>query len=207
MVERPGDQVRGVAGYPPAHQLPIMHGLAWSIAGCAIYSLLCYMCRSSLEPGAKPSEDHMEIDLSRDEYKSLIEMMYIADWVMNAYKTEKDPSTEQYAQLEQKIYSLADQMGHHHLIEYDEELAEYFPTTLLDEGPAMQYIDEYDNDTFWDELTERLVERDLFRQVGEERLRRMTVEERLGAEDPLRDKYGPEFEEHGIENVELRGSG
>ena len=149
----------------------------------------------------------MEIDLSKDEYKSLIEMMYIADWVMNAHKTEKDPSIEQYAQLEQKIYSLADQMGHHNLIEYDEELAEYFPTSLLDEGPAMQYVDEYDNDTFWDELIERLIERDLFREVGEVKLRKMTIEERLRAEDPLREKYDTEFEENGIENIELRGSG
>ena len=148
----------------------------------------------------------MEIDLSNEEYKSLIEMMYIADWVMNAHKTEKDPSTEQYAQLEQKIYSFADQMGHPNLVQYDEKLGEYFPAKLLEEGPVMQYVDDYDNDTFWDELVERLVERDLLREVGEAKFRRMRVEERWTAEDPLREKYDIEFEENGLENIEIRGS-
>jgi hypothetical protein len=34
----------------------------------------------------------------------------------------------------------------------------------------------------------------------------MTIEERWRAEDPLREKYGTEFEKNGIENVEIRGS-
>jgi hypothetical protein len=89
-------------------------------------------------------------------------------------------------------------------MQYDEELEQYFPTSLLEDGPAMQYIDEYDNDTFWDELTERLVERDVFRELGAGKLRKMTFEERWEAEEPLREKYGIEFEKNGIDNVEIR---
>ena len=71
-------------------------------------------------------------------------------------------------------------------------------------APPCNNIDKYDNDTFWDELIERLVERDVFREIGEARLRKMTIEERWKAEDPLREKYGIEFEKNGLDNVEIR---
>ena len=113
----------------------------------------------------------MKLELSKDEYRSLIDMIYIAEWVMNAHKIEKDPSTEKYAELEQRISSFADKMGYQDLIVYDEDLKRYFPTRKLEDGPARQYIEEYDNDSFWDELIERLIERDVLREIGEEKLR------------------------------------
>jgi hypothetical protein len=145
----------------------------------------------------------MKIGLTNSECRRLIEMLFMAEWIMNAHKTEAPSPTDEYIQLEQKIYSLADRMGCQDLVEYDETLKEYFPTRLLEDGPAMQYIDEYNNDTFWDELLERLVRRDMVRMFGAERLARMTLEERWQAEDPVREKYATEFERKGIDRVEV----
>ncbi|MFQ5686990.1 MAG: hypothetical protein ACE5GV_10055, partial [Candidatus Scalindua sp.] len=139
----------------------------------------------------------MQIELSKKEYKNLIDMIQIAEWVMNAHKIKKDPSIEKYSKLEQKIYSFADKMGCENLIEYDKEMNEYFPTKELDEGQGMQYIDEYDNDSFWDELIDRLVARDIIKKIGEKKARKLTFEERLEAEEPLREKYSIEFEQNG----------
>jgi hypothetical protein len=60
--------------------------------------------------------------------------------VMTAHKIEKDPSTEKYSKLEQKIYSFANKMGCENLIEYD-------------------------NDSFWDELIDRIVVRDVIQKI------------------------------------------
>jgi hypothetical protein len=94
-------------------------------------------------------------------------------------------------------------MGHPGLVQYDDKLKKYFPAKVLDEGPAMQYIDEYNNEAFWDELIERLVERDLVRSSGIKKLSGMTIDERWTAEDPLREKYDTEFGKNGIENIEI----
>ena len=146
----------------------------------------------------------MQIELSKEEYRNLIDMIQIADWVMNAHKIEKDPSIEKYSKLEQKIYSFANKMGCENLIEYDKEMDEYFPTKEFDEGQGMQYIDEYDNDSFWDELMDRLVVRDVIKKIGEKKARKITFEERLEAEEPLIEKYSIEFEQNGLDNIEIK---
>ncbi len=51
---------------------------------------------------------------------------------------------------------------------------------------------------------QRLVERDLIRQVGEERLLSMTPEERFEAEEPLEKRYADEFYNYGLENLTFR---
>jgi hypothetical protein len=146
----------------------------------------------------------MEIVLSADEYKNLIEMLYIAEWVMNAHNVNPDPSTERYTTLEQKILSLAKEFGHNKLVDYDSEFGEYFPSRTVEEGITEKYIEEYDNETFWNELIDRLVDRDMIRNNKEEDLNKMTIEERLEKEDPLRKKYETEFENNEIDNLVIK---
>ena len=146
----------------------------------------------------------MQIELSKEEYRNLIDMIQIAGWVMNAHKIEKDPSIEKYSKLEQKIYSFANKMGCENLIEYDKEMNEYFPTKEFDEGQGMKYIDEYNNDSFWDELIDRIVVRDVIQKIGEKKARELTFEECLEAEEPLREKYSIEFEQNGLDNIEIK---
>jgi hypothetical protein len=143
----------------------------------------------------------MEIVLTEEEYKNLIEMLYIAEWVINAHNIDPDPSTIKYTTLEQKILSLAKDFGHKELVDYDTKLREYFPSRTVEEGITEKYIEEYDNETFWNELIDRLVDRDMIRNNKAEDLNKMTIEERLEKEDPLRTKYETEFEENGIENL------
>src|SRR4030042_4037636 len=143
----------------------------------------------------------MEIVLSKDEYKNLIEMLYIADWVMNANNVDPDPSTIKYTTLEQKLFSLAKDFDHNELVDYETKFGEFFPSRTVEEGITEKYIEEYDNETFWNELIDRLVDRDMIRNNKGEDLNKMTIEERLEKEDPLRTKYETEFEENGIENL------
>lgn len=146
----------------------------------------------------------MQVELSKEEYRNLIDMIQIAEWVMNAHKTEEDPSTEKYSKLEQKIFSFANKMGCENLIEYDKEMNRYFPTKEFDEGQGMQYIDEYNNDSFWDELLDRIVVRDVIQKIGEKKARELTFEECLEVEEPLREKYSIEFEQNGLDNIEIK---
>jgi len=147
----------------------------------------------------------MKIEFTREEYKCLLDMLCIAEWVLNAHKVEDDPRTEVYGKLEQKIYSYAKDMGFKDLIEYATDHGKYYPTRKYEEaGSAMEFIEEFENETFWDELISRLADRDLIRQVGGvENLSKLSFEERIEKTLPLEEKYSSEFEERGLDGISV----
>jgi len=67
----------------------------------------------------------MQIKLSTDEYRQLVDILYLADWMLTARKVGDDPRVEAYHQLVQKLYARAQEMGLSHLIEYAEEFDQY----------------------------------------------------------------------------------
>jgi hypothetical protein len=147
----------------------------------------------------------MNIEINKDEYPDLLELLYIAHWVLTAHKTEEDPRSEKCIKVIQKLYSLAGKMGHDRLIGYDPASREYFATTEFEGGSqARAFIDEFVDHSFWDELIIRLAERDAARQAGGyENLRALGDEERYAIEEPLEETYSEEFTRHGLDNVAI----
>jgi hypothetical protein len=146
----------------------------------------------------------MQLELSKDELKTLLEMIYLADWVLDAHETEKNPRTNAQRALAQKIMAQAFFLGLTDWVEYSEELKGYFPTRKLEEWiERNRYLTDYDNDTFWSELIERLAQRDFARQEGAETIRHMSIEEHFAKFQPFEDLYASEFEQHGIEHLHI----
>ena len=155
---------------------------------------------SSLSKGSK-----MQIDFSKEEYSTFLEILEIAHWVLFAHRTNEPEDSKRYQDFEQKIFSYADVMGFDDLIKYNEEFERYFPTREHDENsPARPFIDEFENETFWSELIERLAERDMLQTLGDKKILKMTREERFKAHYGFEEKYGKEFEEHGIERLDIK---
>lgn len=142
----------------------------------------------------------MEIDFSKKEYRMLLDFMYLGDWMLDSYKTDEDPATEQYRQLQQKILSYAEKIGFGHLVEYSGDLKAYFPTRKHEDA-LQEHIQEYDEDNFWAELADHLAWRDLERQEGAKKLEKMDDEERMTKFWTIEDSYKDEFYEHGLEHV------
>lgn len=146
----------------------------------------------------------MKINITKREYRLLLDILNIADWVLHAHHVQKPSETEGHRQLKQRFYSYAKEMGFKNLIEYIPKYEEYFPTAEFeDKSLYMNYIDEFVEDTFWDELIERLVRRDLVREVGEDNFKNMSITERFEKEDPIRQKYEEEFEANGLANLQI----
>jgi hypothetical protein len=161
------------------------------------------------KPLARPD---VQINLSREELRRLLHLVSIAAWVIGAHKTEEDPRAAPYDELEQKLYALA--AGHgfagetgnpgDDLLDYAESLQKYFPTIYFDEGEARVFIDEYDDDTFWDELTYRLAERDAVHEAGGvERYAELPPVERIMRTSRFEELYADEFYENGLDNVRI----
>ncbi len=147
----------------------------------------------------------MQIELTKDEYRQLVDILYLADWMLTARKVGDDPRVAGYHQLVQKLYARTQEMGLSHLIEYAEEFEQYFPTRDFEADTTIhEFINEYDDETFWDELTRRLAERDLLAQVGgREKLQKLSMEERIRKLGQSEEHYAAEFARHGIDHLRL----
>ncbi|HZJ83531.1 MAG TPA: hypothetical protein VFD57_06955 [Clostridia bacterium] len=146
----------------------------------------------------------MKIDITKDEYKCLLDILYISDWVMNAFSVEERDDTRVYRDLEQKLLSLADGFGLGDLVDL-EGRDEIFPSRKFeDESPAFKFIKEYDGEVFWDGLIERLAKRDFLEKHGKESLQKIFKDEELFNElEDMRVKYHNEFVTEGLRRLKI----
>ncbi len=144
----------------------------------------------------------MKIDVTTQEYRMLIDLLEIADWVLHSHKANFPDETKPYRDIANKILSYAEQVGMENLIDYSGSLEGYYPTREFEEtSDYMYYIQEFESDSFWDELINRLAERDLFNNEGEENVKHMGFEERARKLSVLERQYADEFEKHGLDNL------
>jgi hypothetical protein len=144
------------------------------------------------------------LDLTRRDYRALLTAMEIADWVLHAFRVEEPRETAPIRAVHQKVYALAGDFGFGELVEHDPVEKRWFPTLELEEsGEAMDFIEDFENESFWDTLLERLAERDLLREIGEDAFRALEPVEREERLDPYRRLYAEEFMSHGMERLEI----
>ena len=143
----------------------------------------------------------MKINFTKKEYRLLLDMVEIAEWVLSAHKSKPSDEVEKYSELYQKILSRAKEIGFENLIVYDKNLEEYLATTEYEKSEHMRYIKEFEDDVFWDAVPHRLAVRDLVKQVGEKKYAEMEFEERALKLVELESIYYKELEEHGIDNL------
>ena len=49
----------------------------------------------------------MNIELAKDQYTTLLNLMYCGEWVLNSYKTREDKNYRETDKFEQFIFSFA----------------------------------------------------------------------------------------------------
>jgi hypothetical protein len=145
----------------------------------------------------------MKINFTKKQYEDLMKLVYLGAWMINSHRT--DNIEERYEELEQYILSFSEEFGSENYVEFDEELNRFFTTREFEEDAEIEhYKEEYDDNTFWDELIYRLARRDLIKTYGEAAVFTMTTDELLDKEQPFIDRYELEFERYGIDNLEIR---
>lgn len=145
----------------------------------------------------------MEIKLTKDQYENLIKMLYVSNWMMCSVRSGKD--IKKYEDLENYIYSFAKEAGLEKYIEYDEKEKEYFPAEALEHDKEIEkIIEDYDEDTFWLKLIDRLATRDFIDKHGLEAIRIMNIEEAIIKKKAFIKKYEDEFEKSGVVNLVVK---
>ena len=133
----------------------------------------------------------MNIQLSQKEFRHLLDLVYIGNWILNS--TRGLDRFEAYDELQEKIFTYA-------LLNNMPELTQHFmghifPSQAYEEGGIHEAIADYEDAVFFDILAEELARRDM----SEEHLNPDDLNE-LSAR---MDSYMNEFELNGIENISL----
>ena len=133
----------------------------------------------------------MDIQLTTKEFRHLLDLVYIGNWILNS--TRAADRFEDYDLLLDKLFALAPQNGLPELAQA--YLGHVFPSRAYEEGGIHDAIADYEDAVFFDILAEELARRDM----SEEQLNPNDIKELT----ERMDSYMVEFEANGIENISL----
>ncbi len=141
----------------------------------------------------------MKIELTNKQYRDLIELLFLGNWLANASRTgaEGDERLEKYEEINNYILSYAKQFQADDVVKAE---GNDFFTTMDFEESLMPIIEEYDDYTFWEQIAMRLAKRDLLREIGPvSHLNEKHIERMYEIEE----QYKIEFEKNGLKNLAL----
>ena len=131
----------------------------------------------------------MQIDLTKKEFRRLLDLVYIGNWILNS--TRGDDRIDDYDRVESKLFSLAAKTGMPELAEKWE--GEIIPSRAFSEGGIHEAIMDYEDTVFFEILAEELARRDMdYEPISQE-----NYDELLDRMD----EYISEFEAHGTDNL------
>lgn len=131
----------------------------------------------------------MNLELTPKQFRRLLDMAYIGNWVLNA--TRGEDRFADYDEVESILFAKAQQEGMESLAQtWDGEVV---PSRAFAEGGIHEAIMEYENNIFFDILAEDLARRDMSAAA---------LDQRDIAELTSRiEAYIAEFEANGTDNI------
>ncbi len=84
----------------------------------------------------------MKIELTKQQYKTFLTMMYCGEWMLNSYKIKEDKLYIQTQELEQYLYAQAKENGLEKWVDCDEETGRFTPSLKMEEDMEV-FIEKY----------------------------------------------------------------
>lgn len=133
----------------------------------------------------------MQIELSNREFRRLLDLVYIGNWVLNS--TRGEDRFQAYDALESKLFGLCQGTGLQTLVEQQNELP--IPSQAYREGGIHDAIGFYEDNVFYEILAEELSRRDMdYPEITDENYDEIV--DRM-------DRYMEEFSLSGIDHLIL----
>lgn len=133
----------------------------------------------------------MNIELTDKEFRRLLDMVYIGNWILNSARG--NDRFEDYDNLQEKLFSLCPQNGMRSLAECWQ--GHIFPSKAYEDGGIHEAIADYEDAVFYNILAEELARRDLGLEDSDpENFDELT--ERM-------ESYLDEFEKNGLDTVNV----
>ena len=133
----------------------------------------------------------MRIELSTMQFRRLLDMVYIGNWILNA--TRGDDRILPYDEVESLLFSHCEDADMPTLFEHSE--GEIIPSRAFAEGGIHEAIMDYEDTMFFEILAEELARRDMQEEhLDEDDMDELN--ERITA-------YISEFERNGTDNISI----
>ena len=133
----------------------------------------------------------MQIELTKKEFRSLLDLIYIGNWVLNS--TRGSDRFQVYDDLESKLFALCRENGMKVLVETWEGVD--VPSRAYAEGGIHEAIAFYEDNVFYEILAEELSRRDMdYAEITDD-----NYEEIMGR---MR-SYMDEFQLSGLDHLKL----
>lgn len=146
----------------------------------------------------------MKINFTKSEYRILLDIIYMTDWILHSNDSEHRTDTKEYSELFQKLLSYAKEIGCENLVDFDQHLNKYTESVTFEaESAALEYIEEFENESFWGELVSRLAHRDALTEHKPHNPDDIETEELFAAISEAEDKWSKEFEAFGLSRIRL----
>ena len=133
----------------------------------------------------------MNIELSEKEFRRLLDMVYIGNWVLNS--TRGNDRFEDYDNLQEKMFAQCARLGMSEL--YTAWYGHTFPSKAYEDGGIHEAIADYEDAVFFEILAEELARRDMHLED--------TDPEDMTELTNRMDEYINEFEANGIDNLTI----
>ena len=133
----------------------------------------------------------MQIELTQAEFRNLLDMVYIGNWVLNS--TRGEDRFQVYDDLESKLFALSREHGMKVLAQDWEGTV--VPSQAYAEGSIHEAIAFYEDNVFYQILAEELSHRDMdYAQINDD-----NYDEIISRMD----KYMSEFQASGVDHLIL----
>ena len=133
----------------------------------------------------------MQISLSSREFRMLLDMVYIGNWVLNS--TRGNDRFQEYDAIESKLFSLCQENGMKVLAQ--QENGTVVPSEAYARGGIHEAIAFYEDNVFYEILAEELSRRDMnYPEITDE-----NYDEIIGRMD----RYMSEFQLSGLDHLVL----
>ena len=128
----------------------------------------------------------MQIDLTAKEFRRLLDLVYIGNWVLNS--TRGEDRFADYDNLESKIFALSPALS-------EEWNGTVVPSQAYTEGGIHEAIAYYEDNVFYEILAEELSRRDMdYPEITEDNYDEIVSR---------MDRYMPEFQLSGVQHLTL----
>ena len=131
----------------------------------------------------------MRIDLSAKEFRRLLDMVYIGNWILNS--TRGEDRFEDYDHVESKLFALCKNTPLDALVQ--DFNGTPVPSQAFNDGGIHEAIVNYEDCIFYDVLAEELARRDM----GYPEITSQNYDELV----TRMEDYINEFESHGTDNI------
>ena len=133
----------------------------------------------------------MNIELSKKEFRRLLDLVYIGNWILNS--TRGSDRFSDYDRVESKLFSLCRGIGMDTLVEKWE--GEDVPSRAFADGGIHEAIMDYEDTVFFEILAEELARRDLGLETTD-------PEDFTELQDRM-EEYLAEFDKNGLNTINI----